>query len=101
MQPSVSGLFLMIAFGRTDLPPSGEVVGLVIVRHKNAPKATREEIRDWVHQGINPQNTPVFVWFAGEDGVEDEMPLTASGKVQKNVLRERAARWSKLGVGKV
>ena len=37
------------------------------------------------------QNAPAWVWFLGEEGVVDELPKTASGKVQKHVLRS----WSK------
>jgi len=47
------------------------------------------------------QNAPAWIWFIGEDGTPKELPKTASGKVQKHVLR----RWSKdlagNGVGKV
>ena len=39
----------------------------------------------------NLQNAPAWVWFLGEEGVVDELPKTASGKVQKHVLRS----WSK------
>lgn len=37
------------------------------------------------------QNAPFWVWFVGEDGVPEELPKTASGKVQKHILR----KWSK------
>ena len=42
------------------------------------------------------QNSPVWVWFIGEEGVYPELPKTASGKVQKHILRE----WAKGLVGK-
>lgn len=41
------------------------------------------------------------MWFVGEDGVESELPKTASGKVQKHILREWGTKWAKQGVGKV
>lgn len=42
------------------------------------------------------QNAPTWVWFVGEEGIPDELPKTASGKVMKHVLRE----WSKGLAGK-
>ncbi|KAF8488064.1 acyl-CoA synthetase [Gautieria morchelliformis] len=79
----------------------GETVGVWIVRHANEPLITRSELRQWVGRQMNPQNQPVWVWFVGEDGVETELPKTASGKVQKHILRAWAARWAKLSIGKV
>ncbi|KAI1798014.1 acyl-CoA synthetase [Ganoderma leucocontextum] len=71
-------------------PKYGEVVGAWIVREGNA-NMSKEEVRRVVVEGMNPQNSPVWIWFAGEDGTPDELPKTASGKVQKHILRD----WSK------
>ena len=50
---------------------------------------------------LERQNQPMWVWFVGEEGVETELPKTASGKVQKHILREWASRWAKAGIGRV
>ena len=41
------------------------------------------------------------MWFIGEDGINDELPKTASGKVQKHILREWAEDLVKRELGKV
>ena len=47
------------------------------------------------------QNAPAWVWFTGEDGVPDELPKTASGKVMKHVLRTWVKDLAKKEVGRV
>ena len=47
------------------------------------------------------QNAPAWVWFLGEDGVAEELPKTASGKVQKHILRAWSTELAKKGVGRV
>ncbi|KAK2461010.1 hypothetical protein APHAL10511_006951 [Amanita phalloides] len=81
----------------------GEVVGAWVVRRpgKVGGALTREAVARVVSERMNPQNTPAWVWFVGEDGVQDELPKTASGKVQKCVLREWSKVWAKKDVGKV
>lgn len=87
----------------------GEVVGAWIVLEPGS-ELSREKVRDQVAQNMNPQvrnvalfncdlsrkltcyqNAPAWVWFLGEEGVPSELPKTASGKVQKHILRN----WSK------
>ncbi|KAI0630805.1 acyl-CoA synthetase [Trametes polyzona] len=77
----------------------GEVVGVWIVREPGTT-ISREEARRVVAEGMNPQNTPAWVWFVGEDGVAQEMPRTASGKVQKHILRAWSKELAEKGVGR-
>ncbi|PCH44870.1 acetyl-CoA synthetase-like protein [Wolfiporia cocos MD-104 SS10] len=80
----------------------GEVVGAWIVRDpQSSQKLSRKEVRALVLENMNPQNTPAWVWFAGEDGVPEEMPKTASGKIMKHVLRSWAQDLTKKNVGRV
>ncbi|KAG8926362.1 hypothetical protein FRC02_008950 [Tulasnella sp. 418] len=79
----------------------GEVVGAWIVRKPGSVKLSRKEIREWVAANMNPQNAPAWIFFVGEDGVQAELPKTASGKIMKNVLRDWSRAWSKEGIGKV
>ncbi|KAJ3567841.1 hypothetical protein NP233_g6099 [Leucocoprinus birnbaumii] len=78
----------------------GEVVGAWIVRTPGTA-VTREEIRSSVARSMNPQNAPAWVWFIGEDGNPDELPKTASGKVQKHILRKWSKELAEKGVGEV
>ncbi|KAI6158232.1 hypothetical protein BKA82DRAFT_4068935 [Pisolithus tinctorius] len=78
----------------------GEVVGVWIVLEPDATM-TREEVRKLVSDGMNPQNTPEWVWFIGEPGVAKEFPKTGSGKVMKHVLREWSKELALNNVGKV
>ncbi|KAG6827598.1 hypothetical protein H0H92_011171 [Tricholoma furcatifolium] len=78
----------------------GEVVGAWIAR-KPGTSASREDIRATVAQSMNPQNVPAWVWFLGEDGAQNELPKTASGKVQKHILREWSKELAKKDIGQV
>ncbi|KAH8817608.1 hypothetical protein DL96DRAFT_1622913 [Flagelloscypha sp. PMI_526] len=69
----------------------GEVVGVwIILAGDNV--MTKDEVRKCVTDTMNPQNAPAWVWFVNEG----ELPKTASGKIQKHILRtwskERAAK---------
>ncbi|KII91201.1 hypothetical protein PLICRDRAFT_173092 [Plicaturopsis crispa FD-325 SS-3] len=80
----------------------GEVVGAWIVRNpSHSPPATKESVRKHVAASMNPQNAPAWVWFLGEDGVPEELPKTASGKVMKHVLRKWSRSLAEKGVGRV
>lgn len=96
----------------------GEVVGAWIVREPGT-SISKEEIRTFVAQSMNPQvngksivtcrgpdlprlqNAPAWVWFIGEDGHPSELPKTASGKIQKYILRKWSRELAKKGVGEV
>ncbi|KAH7107956.1 acyl-CoA synthetase [Auriculariales sp. MPI-PUGE-AT-0066] len=68
----------------------GEVVGAwVRLRQAAQDKVSGKELREWVASKMNSQqNAPAWVWYLRG---EEELPKTASGKVQKNVLREWSA----------
>ncbi|TFK49431.1 acetyl-CoA synthetase-like protein [Heliocybe sulcata] len=94
--PSVSEAAVVSVPDRTY----GEVVGAWIVRRPGVVAASREEVRRWVNEKMNPQNAPAWVWFVGEDdGRADELPKTASGKVQKHILRGWSKELARKGVG--
>jgi fatty-acyl-CoA synthase len=62
----------------------GEEVGAFIIRHPDA--AIREEdVRDYCRGRISRYKTPKYIFFV------DSYPLTASGKIQKYLLRELGA----------
>lgn len=96
----------------------GEVVGAWIVRDPDT-SISKEEIRTLVAQSINPQvsrkpvytccstdlsrlqNAPEWVWFMGEDGHANELPKTASGKIQKFILRKWSKELADKGIGEI
>jgi len=59
-----------------------EVCACVIV--KEGMELTEEEVKDYYKENVAFFKIPKYVWFM------DEFPMTASGKIQKVVLRERA-----------
>lgn len=64
-------------------PTFGEVVG-VFIQRKDTPAGaalTADAVRKHVKQ-LNPQGTPAYVWFLGEDGAPASYPATVSGKVR-------------------
>ncbi len=57
---------------------------LAVVRPKEGEQITEQELRDFCRGQISHQKTPRYFQFV------ESYPMTASGKVQKFVLRERA-----------
>lgn len=63
----------------------GEIVGACIILEKNA-ELTEEDVRDYAMTKIARFKVPKHVFFV------DEFPLTASGKIQKFILREQSEK---------
>ncbi|MEI6578130.1 MAG: AMP-binding protein [Eubacteriales bacterium] len=59
-----------------------EVCTCVVV--KDGVELTEEEVKEYYKQNIAYYKVPRYVWFM------NDFPMTASGKIQKVVLRERA-----------
>ncbi len=59
---------------------------LAVVLPREGVQITEEELRAYCTEHISHQKTPRYVQFV------DAYPLTANGKVQKFVLRERAIK---------
>jgi fatty-acyl-CoA synthase len=64
----------------------GEIVAAFVRDADPADPASDEELHAYLRQRLAPQKTPAL-WFHVQ-----ELPLTASGKIQKFVLRERWER---------
>ncbi|GHU71726.1 AMP-binding protein [Spirochaetia bacterium] len=63
----------------------GEEVGAFIILHKDA-KITEEDVQDFCRGQISRYKIPKFIFFV------DGFPLTASGKIQKFLLREQGIK---------
>jgi len=59
---------------------------LAVVRLKEGERLTEQELRDFCKGQISHQKIPRYFQFV------DSYPMTASGKVQKFILRERAIK---------
>jgi len=62
----------------------GEQIGAVLQLRAGFDRPPVEELTEFLRSQLAPHKTPVFWSFV------DEMPATASGKIQKFVLRDRA-----------
>ena len=68
----------------------GEKVGVFVVTREGHPEPTVEELRTYLTgHGVAIQKTPEQVIAV------DELPMTATGKVQKHLLRKHAADLTK------
>ena len=84
--PAVSDVQVI---GVPDKKYGEEVLAYVIIKEDMA--ATEQELIEFVKEGLSRYKAPRYVRFI------DEYPMTASGKIQKYILRERAVQ--ELGLG--
>ncbi|KAI0515106.1 acetyl-CoA synthetase-like protein [Xylaria bambusicola] len=68
----------------------GETVGAFLESRQGAAKIEPEEIRAWVRRELAYHKAPVHVFWVGKGGSLESFPVTGSGKVQKEKLREIA-----------
>ncbi|KAI1907444.1 SIN component scaffold protein Sid4 [Ophidiomyces ophidiicola] len=67
----------------------GEVVGAFLSIEEGQTRPTVEELRDWTRKTLGRHKAPKHIFMLGLDPrLPPIMPLTGSGKVQKQVLRE-------------
>lgn len=74
------------AFGIPDaeIPGSERVMAVVALKEEYRGSVTEQELRDFCRQHLPPYAVPKMIEF------RDELPLTVTEKVFKNVLREQA-----------
>lgn len=71
----------------------GEVVGAFISIEDGQPSPESEELRIWTRQRLGRHKAPRHIFVFGLDPrLPSEMPLTGSGKIQKQVLRDLGKR---------
>jgi len=77
---------LAAAFGipDVDIPGSERVMAAIVLKEGKQGAVTEDELHDYCRQHLPPYAVPKVVEF------RDELPLTASEKVYKKVLREQA-----------
>lgn len=61
----------------------GEVVGAFLGKENGRPTPTADEIREWVRRKLGKHKAPTYIFWLGQNGVPETVPLTGSGKVRK------------------
>lgn len=65
----------------------GEVVA-AFLQAASDTRPSNQELQDWVRQTLSRHKAPGHIFWIGDSEVGEEYPLTGSGKVKKNVLRD-------------
>jgi acyl-CoA synthetase (AMP-forming)/AMP-acid ligase II len=69
----------------------GETVGAFVQRTQNSKSETeigRKDVKIWLRNRIAPHKVPEYFFWIGEgQGVPDELPVNATGKIVKKELR--------------
>jgi acyl-CoA synthetase (AMP-forming)/AMP-acid ligase II len=71
----------------------GEVVGAFLQRKIDCKKLSDDEVRKWTMETLGRHKCPAHIFWLGEGGMTDQIPLTGSGKIQKFALRDIAEQW--------
>ena len=66
----------------------GEVVAAFLTPAHDESRPTKTEIQDFVRAELGRHKTPVHILWVGHPDSIDKLPVTASGKIQKNKLRD-------------
>lgn len=68
------------------------MVGAFLQLAPNSAKPTDDELRDWTRKVLGRHKAPTHIFWFGEEGIENEVPQTGSGKVKKHLLRDWGVR---------
>lgn len=71
-----------------DDPRYGEVVSCFL-KGTEGNRPREQEIRDWVTSSLDRIKAPQHIFWLGDEGVDQELPKTASGKYKKHLIREQ------------
>src|SRR5262245_54342685 len=66
----------------------GEVVAAFLQANSIDISVPDNEIQQWVRLKLARHKTPQHIFWVGSPEVGDSLPLTGSGKIKKNVLRD-------------
>jgi acyl-CoA synthetase (AMP-forming)/AMP-acid ligase II len=70
----------------------GEQVVAFMMRRQGADRPSLHTLQTWIRQTLGRHKVPVYIFWLGEDGVPEEIPITGSGKVKKFALRDLASK---------
>lgn len=71
-------------------PKYGEVVGAFIALAPGQQRPPDDELRAWTRETLGRHKAPQYVFVFGQEGVEETVPVTGSGKIRKVDLRKMA-----------
>lgn len=71
-------------------PKYGEVVGAFIDLVPAETRPADEELRAWTRETLGRHKAPQYVFVFGQEGVDQTIPVTGSGKIRKVDLRQVA-----------
>lgn len=71
----------------------GEVVGAFLQRRMDCEKPSNDDVRQWSRETLGRHKCPEHIFWLGEGGMTNQIPLTGSGKIQKFVMRDIAEQW--------
>jgi acyl-CoA synthetase (AMP-forming)/AMP-acid ligase II len=73
-------------------PKYGESVAAFLRQAEDVPRPSDAELVTWVRETLGRHKTPENIFWVGDERVCADFPKTASGKHQKHLLRDLAAR---------
>jgi acyl-CoA synthetase (AMP-forming)/AMP-acid ligase II len=79
----------------------GEVVAAFVIPEDESTQPNKSDLQEFVRQALGRHKTPSHIFWVGPNGVLDSLPMTASGKIQKNKLREWGNARVKLSLAKL
>ncbi|KAI0444513.1 hypothetical protein F4803DRAFT_511570 [Xylaria telfairii] len=68
----------------------GESIGAFLEARQGTERIEGEEVRAWVRERLAYHKAPVHIFWVGKGGSLESFPVTGSGKIQKDKLREVA-----------
>jgi acyl-CoA synthetase (AMP-forming)/AMP-acid ligase II len=66
----------------------GEAVAAFLELRPGHSKPTDKEVSDWVRLTLGHHKAPTYVFWLGQGEIPQTLPMTGSGKIQKNKLRD-------------
>ncbi|PWY91868.1 acetyl-CoA synthetase-like protein [Aspergillus sclerotioniger CBS 115572] len=66
----------------------GEAVAAFLQLRVGHVKPSSEEVRDWVRQDLSRHKSPSYIFWVGPGETIERFPVTGSGKIRKDILRE-------------
>lgn len=66
----------------------GEIVGCFLKQYVDMQRPSDEAVRAWVRELLGWHKAPEAIFWIGDAGIGEDFPKTASGKHQKEKLKD-------------
>lgn len=67
----------------------GEVISAFVQSRPGHNRPSLHDVRDWVRQELGRHKAPAYIYWVGPGGPISQYPVTGSGKIRKDILREK------------